>query len=44
MNQPVDKASAAKFNRIIASLLQKVADNAAKPQWKDDSFFKRFAK
>ena len=44
LNQPVDKASAAKFNRIIASLLQKVADNAAKPQWKDESFFKRFSK
>ena len=44
LNQPVDKASAAKFNRIIASLLQRVADSAARPQWKDESFFKRFAK
>jgi Zn-dependent M28 family amino/carboxypeptidase len=44
LNQPVDKASAAKFDRIIASLLQRVADGAARPQWKDDSFFKRFAK
>lgn len=44
LNQPVDKASAAKFNRIMVSLLQRVADNAARPQWKDDSFFKRFAK
>jgi len=44
LNQPVDKASAAKFNRIIASLLQKIADGATHPQWKDDSFFKRFAK
>jgi len=44
LNQPVDKASAAKFNRIIASLLQRIADGATRPQWKDDSFFKRFAK
>ncbi|MCX6631389.1 MAG: M20/M25/M40 family metallo-hydrolase [Candidatus Solibacter sp.] len=44
LNQPVDKAAAAKFNRIIVSLLQRVADSAARPRWKDDSFFKRFAK
>ena len=44
LNQPVDKASAAKFNRIIVSLLQRIADGATRPQWKDDSFFKRFAK
>ena len=44
LNQPVNKASAAKFNRIIASLLLRVADSPARPQWKDDSFFKRFAK
>jgi hypothetical protein len=40
----VDKASAAKFNRIMVSLLQRVADRAARPEWKDDSFFKRFAR
>jgi hypothetical protein len=44
LNQPVDKASAAKFDRIIVSLLQRIADGATRPQWKDDSFFKRFAK
>jgi hypothetical protein len=44
LNQPVDKAAAAKFNRIIVSLLEKVADTPARPQWKDDSFFKRFAR
>jgi Zn-dependent M28 family amino/carboxypeptidase len=44
LNQPVDKASAAKFNRIIASLLERVAGSAARPRWKDDSFFKRFTK
>ena len=44
LNQPVDKAAAAKFNRIMVSLLERVADAAARPKWKDDSFFKRFAK
>lgn len=44
LNQPVDKAAAAKFDRIIVSLLQKIADDAQRPHWKDDSFFKRFAK
>jgi hypothetical protein len=44
LNQPVDKTSAAKFNRIIVSLLQRIADAATRPQWRDDSFFKRFAK
>ncbi|MCU1233161.1 MAG: peptidase [Candidatus Solibacter sp.] len=44
LNQPVDKASAAKFDRIIVSLLERVADDVERPRWKDDSFFKRFAK
>jgi Zn-dependent M28 family amino/carboxypeptidase len=44
LNQPVDTAAAALFNRVIANLLQRVADDPARPRWKDDSFFKRFAK
>jgi Zn-dependent M28 family amino/carboxypeptidase len=42
LNQPVDKAAAAQFDRIIAALLQKVADDPMRPRWKDDSFFRRF--
>ena len=42
-NQPVDTAAAALFNRVIAALLQRVADDPARPQWNPDSFFKRFA-
>jgi hypothetical protein len=42
LNQPVDKAAAAQFNHIIATLLQKVADAPTRPTWKPDSFFKRF--
>jgi hypothetical protein len=44
LRQPVDKAAAAKFDRIMISLLQRVADNPTRPAWKDNSFFKRFAK
>jgi hypothetical protein len=44
LNQPVDKESAAKFDRIIFGLLRRVADDPERPHWKDDSFFKRFAK
>ena len=43
LNQPVDKVSAARFNRIIFDLLQRIADNPERPQWKPDSFFRRFA-
>lgn len=41
--QPVDAAAAALFNRVIARLLERVADDPARPRWKDDSFFRRFA-
>jgi len=44
LNQPVDKAAAAKFDRMIANLLLRVANGEERPSWKGDSFFKRFAK
>jgi Zn-dependent M28 family amino/carboxypeptidase len=44
LNQPVDKVAAAQFDRIILSLIEKVADAPARPQWNEDSFFKRFAR
>ena len=43
LSQPVDTAAAAKFDRIILRLLEKVANDAARPQWHQDSFFRRFA-
>jgi hypothetical protein len=43
VNQPVDKASAARFNAYIAALTERVANRDARPQWKPSSFFKRFA-
>jgi len=41
--QPVDLEAAAKFNRVMMTLLQSVANNPARPTWNTDSFFKRFA-
>ena len=43
LNQPVDKAAAAQFNEIILHLIERVANENARPQWKPDSFFRRFA-
>jgi Zn-dependent M28 family amino/carboxypeptidase len=42
--QPVDTAAAAKFDRVIESLLVRVADESRRPAWKSDSFFRRFAR
>src|SRR5262249_21715558 len=43
LNQPVNLEAAATFDRVIMTLLQRVANNPAKPTWNSDSFFKRFA-
>ncbi len=43
LSQPVDKPAAAEFNRILLSLAESVANDAQRPQWKQSSFFKRFA-
>jgi len=43
LNQPVNLEAAATFNRVIMTLLQRVANDTARPTWSTDSFFKRFA-
>jgi hypothetical protein len=43
LNQPIDAAAAARFDRIILNLLQRVADAPERPHWNQDSFFRRFA-
>jgi Zn-dependent M28 family amino/carboxypeptidase len=40
--QPVDLHAAADYNRLMFTLAQVVADNATRPQWKAESFFRRF--
>jgi Peptidase family M28 len=42
--QPVDLEAAARFNRVILNLLQRVANDQARPRWNETSFFKRFAR
>ena len=37
-SQPVDKAAAAKFNRFMLTLVEQVANDSARPHWKDASF------
>ncbi|HEY7403350.1 MAG TPA: M28 family metallopeptidase [Candidatus Angelobacter sp.] len=42
-NQPVDLAAAGKYEEIIRALLVRTADDLKRPQWKADSFFRRYA-
>jgi Zn-dependent M28 family amino/carboxypeptidase len=43
LEQPIDKAAAATYEEILRQLLTTIADTEARPQWKPDSFFRRFA-
>jgi Zn-dependent M28 family amino/carboxypeptidase len=43
-NQPVDLAAAAGFEEVMRGLTIQVADDLRAPAWKDESFFRRFAK
>jgi len=43
LNQPVDLECAADYNRLMLALAEAVADNPARPRWKPESFFRRFA-
>lgn len=42
-SQPVDLDAAARFDSLLAALIQRVADAPQTPEWKPDSFFRRFA-
>jgi Zn-dependent M28 family amino/carboxypeptidase len=44
INQPVDLSAAALYEEIMRKLLIAVANDDARPQWKADSFFRRYAK
>jgi hypothetical protein len=43
LGQPVDLVAAAQFNAILEKLTLRVANADRRPQWKPDSFFRRFA-
>ncbi len=42
-NQPVDLSAAAMYEEIIRGLMVRAADQVRRPQWKSDSFFRRYA-
>ncbi len=43
LDQPVNLAAAGKFEDIVQALAIKVANEPQRPEWKSDSFFRRFA-
>jgi Zn-dependent M28 family amino/carboxypeptidase len=43
IDQPVDLKAAAMYEEIVRRLLIETANTAARPQWKPDSFFRRYA-
>jgi Zn-dependent M28 family amino/carboxypeptidase len=43
LDQPVDLGAAALYEEIVRRLLISVANDDHRPQWKPDSFFRRFA-
>ena len=42
LKQPIDLQAAADFDRFNLKFVETVANNPARPQWKRDSFFRRF--
>jgi len=44
LQQPVDKEGAVKFNKLMAAIAFEIANSAERPSWKENSFFKRFAR
>ncbi|HEU4414217.1 MAG TPA: M28 family metallopeptidase [Candidatus Angelobacter sp.] len=43
IDQPVDLAAAGKYEEIVRALMLRTADEQGRPQWKSDSFFRRYA-
>lgn len=43
IQQPVDLDAAAQYEEIVRAILTRVANDAHRPQWKQDSFFRRYA-
>jgi Zn-dependent M28 family amino/carboxypeptidase len=43
LDQPVDKQAAATFNVLVENLIERIANADARPAWKPNSFFRRYA-
>ncbi len=44
LQQPIDRQAMEGFNAAFSQLVLAVADRGSRPQWKESSFFRRFAK
>ena len=44
LNQPIDRKSAEDFGKVYLAVVAEVANRPTRPQWNQDSFFRRFAK
>ena len=44
VNQPVDLPAAAAYEEVVRGLMLKIADGSQRPEWKSDSFFRRYEK
>lgn len=44
LQQPFDLQAAVDFNRVYVKVVEAVANRETRPQWKETSFFRRFAK
>jgi Zn-dependent M28 family amino/carboxypeptidase len=44
LDQPVDKLAAAKFNVLVETLIERIANADGRPSWKVNSFFRRYDK
>ncbi|HKF65234.1 MAG TPA: M28 family peptidase, partial [Vicinamibacterales bacterium] len=42
LGQPVDLTAAAAYNQFMTALTTMIANDSARPQWKPESFFRRF--
>jgi len=42
--QPINLETVAKYEEIARALLLEVANNPRRPEWKSDSFYRRYAK
>src|SRR5437763_5707683 len=43
LNQPIDQNAAGKYEQVIGQLMLTIADNDKRPEWKQESFFRRYA-
>jgi Zn-dependent M28 family amino/carboxypeptidase len=44
LSQPIDRQAAEDFGTVYAAVVEAVANRATRPAWRNDSFFRRFAR